>query len=421
MQTEVPPFALPQAKQFAQISLEEKTLDKDSTKKKQKHWVKKRHAAVFAFLRFAMAPFLWLRYHYRAEKAPIRKGPCIVLSNHQATMDPFFISKAFPFQLYFYASDDLFNLKVSPLIRYLAAPIPKSKSVADLKAVMISLRVLREGGAIGITPEGNRTLSGRQWEMGDSVAKLVKTAKVPLVLFNLCGGYGTDPRWGIKIRRGTKFVGRVRRILTPEEYAGMSDEELFGIIKNELDVDDTLSGERYKSRRRAEYIERALYMCPVCGSIGTIHSHGTGFCCTSCKTEAEYTEDLKISPPVGGYSRIYEWYEWERQEIVRRILGGEKISDGDILFRESVKLQKKIKLPGNTVTLDKDSLMISGGGAETRYPLAEIDAITAVGKKKFNFYYKGKILQVKGGKRFCAIKYVHAFDGIRAARKEEKQ
>lgn len=412
---------MPQAKQFAQISLEEKTLDKDSTKKKQKHWVKKRHAAVFAFLRFAMAPFLWLRYHYRAEKAPIRKGPCIVLSNHQATMDPFFISKAFPFQLYFYASDDLFNLKVSPLIRYLAAPIPKSKSVADLKAVMISLRVLREGGAIGITPEGNRTLSGRQWEMGDSVAKLVKTAKVPLVLFNLCGGYGTDPRWGVKIRRGTKFVGRVRRILTPEEYAGMSDEELFGVIKNELDVDDTLSGERYKSRRRAEYIERALYMCPVCGSIGTIHSHGTGFCCTSCKTEAEYTEDLKISPPVGGYSRIYEWYEWERQEIVRRILGGEKISDGDILFRESVKLQKKIKLPGNTVTLDKDSLMISGGGAETRYPLAEIDAITAVGKKKFNFYYKGKILQVKGGKRFCAIKYVHAFDGIRAARKEEKQ
>ena len=412
---------MPQAKQFAQISLEEKTLDKDSTKKKQKHWVKKRHAAVFAFLRFAMAPFLWLRYHYRAEKAPIRKGPCIVLSNHQATMDPFFISKAFPFQLYFYASDDLFNLKVSPLIRYLAAPIPKSKSVADLKAVMISLRVLREGGAIGITPEGNRTLSGRLWEIGDSVAKLVKTAKVPLVLFNLCGGYGTDPRWGVKIRRGTKFVGRVRRILTPEEYAGMSDEELFGIIKNELDVDDTLSGERYKSRRRAEYIERALYMCPVCGSIGTIHSHGTGFCCTSCKTEAEYTEDLKISPPVGGYSRIYEWYEWERQEIVRRILGGEKISDGDILFRESVKLQKKIKLHGNTVTLDKDSLMISGGGAETRYPLAEIDAITAVGKKKFNFYYKGKILQVKGGKRFCAIKYVHAFDGIRAARKEEKQ
>ena len=400
---------------------ERHNLDTGNQRKKQRRWVKKRHAAVFAFLRFAMAPLLWLKYHYRAEKAPVKKGPCIVLSNHQATMDPFFISKAFPFQLYFYASDDLFNLKVSPLIEYLAAPIPKSKSMADLKAVMISLRVLREGGAIGITPEGNRTLSGRLWEMSDAVAKLVKTAKVPLVLFNLCGGYGTDPRWGAKIRRGTKFVGRVKRILTPEEYAGMTEAELFEIIKAELDVDDTASGERYKSRRRAEYIERALYMYPVCGSIGTIHSHGTKFYCTSCKTEAEYTEDLKISPPVQGYSRIYEWFEWERREVVKRVLGGEPLSDGNILFRESVKLKRKIKLPGDTVTLDKEALTISGEGQTSRYPLSEIDAITAVGKKKFNFYYKGKILQVKGDKRFCSIKYVHAFDGMRDARKEEAQ
>ena len=368
-----------------------------------------------------MAPFFWLRYRYRAETAPIKKGPCIVLSNHQATMDPFFIAKAFKFPLYFYASDDIFNLKVSPLIRFLAAPIPKSKSVSDLKAVMTSLRVLREGGAVGILPEGNRTLSGKLWEMGDSVAKLVKTAKVPLVLFNLCGGYGTDPRWSTKIRRGTKFVGRVKRVLYPEEYAGMTEAELFEVIKAALDVDDTASGERYRSRRRAECIERALYICPACGAVGTIRSHGTKFFCTSCKTEAEYTEDLHIAPPVAGYARIYEWFEWERREVVRRVLGGEALSDAGILFRESVKLKRKIGLPGNTVTLDKDAITISGEGAAARYPLAEIDAITAVGKKKFNFYYKGKILQVKGDKRFCSIKYVHAFDGMRAARKEEAE
>ncbi len=371
---------------------------------------------MFAFLRVAMAPIFRLKYHYRAEKSPLKKGPCIVLSNHQATMDPFFIAKAFPFPLYYYASDDLFNVKASPLIKYLAAPIPKSKSVSDLKAVMISLRVLREGGSIGITPEGNRTLSGRMWEISPAVAKLVKTAKVPLVLFNLCGGFGTDPRWGEGLRRGTKFIGRVKRILYPEDFADMTEEELFEVIKTELDVDDTSSGERYKSRRRAEYIERALYMCPVCGKIGTIHSHGTKFGCISCKTEAEYTEDLKISPPVAGYSRIYEWFEWERKEIVQRALAGERISDGGILFRESVKLKRKIKLPGDTVSMDKDALVISGNGSETHFPLAEIDAITALGRRKFNFYYRGKILQVKGKKRFCSIKYVHFFDGLHDAR-----
>ena len=99
------------------------------------------------------------------------------------------------------------------------------------------------------------------------------------------------------------------------------------------------------------------------------------------------------------------------------MLAGERVSDKGILFRESVKMKKKIVLAGDTVAIDKDALYISDGtGAEARFPLEEIDAITAVGKKKFNFYCHGKILQVKGDERFCSIKYVHIFDGLRAAR-----
>ena len=162
-----------------------------TTKNKQTLWVKKRHARVFAFLRFAMAGYVRLKFHYHAEKAPIESGPCIILHNHQATMDPFFISKAFRFPVYFVATDDLFNLKVSPLIRYLAAPIPKSKGTTDLATVKNILRVLKEGGAVGIAPEGNRTFSGRQWEtVPFSITKLVKKSNVPLVLFTLYGGYG---------------------------------------------------------------------------------------------------------------------------------------------------------------------------------------------------------------------------------------
>lgn len=292
--------------------------------KKQNLWVKKRHARVFAFLRFAMGGFMRIKYHYKAEKAPIKEGPCLILHNHQATMDPFFVSMAFRFPVYFIASDDLFNLKVSPLIRYLAAPIPKSKSMKDLAAVKNAMRVLKEGGAVGIAPEGNRTFSGRQWEtVPDAIAKLVKTAKVPVVLFNLCGGYGTDPRWGHSVRRGTKFVGRVKRILYPEEYKDMSVEELYSLILKEINVVDADSGERYKSRKRAEYIERALYMCPVCKKIGSYYSKGTHFTCTRCGATAEYTQQLTIEPPIGGFTKVYEWFDWERKEIAPRLLAGE--------------------------------------------------------------------------------------------------
>ncbi|PWM72403.1 MAG: hypothetical protein DBX59_06395 [Bacillota bacterium] len=385
-------------------------------KKKKNIWVKKRHARVYAFLRVALAPIMRIKYRYKPIKSDLPKGPYLILSNHQASMDPFWVSKSFRFQIYFFASDDIFNLKVSPIIEYLVAPIPKSKSLTDLQAVKDALRVLREGGAVGVFPEGNRTLSGGQWEMGDSIAKLVKVSKVPLVLYNLCGGYGTDPRWGGKIRRGTKYVGFVKRVVQPEEYAAMSVEELFALIKKELDVNDALSGERYKSRRRAEYIERALYLCPECGGVSTFVSHKTHFRCAECGTSAEYTEDMKISPPIAGYRRILEWFEWEKKEIAARVLAGERVSDEGVLFRESIKFKRKKKLDGSGVAIDKDNLYVTGGAAEQVYPLKDIVALTMVGKKKFNFYYGNRILQIKGDKRFCAVKYAHIFDGLNAER-----
>lgn len=388
--------------------------------KRKTLWVKKRHARVFAFLRFAMGGFMRLKYHYRAEKAPVRKGPCLILHNHQATMDPFFVSKAFRFPIYFVCSDDLFNLKVSPLIRYLAAPIPKSKSVSDLAAVKHTLRVLKEGGAVGIAPEGNRTFSGREWEIfPEAIAKLVKVANVPVVLFNLCGGYGTDPRWGHSIRRGTKYVGRVRRILYPDDYKDLSVEELYAVIREALNVVDADSGERYKSRRRAEFIERVLYLCPVCNRIGTISSKGTHFVCSHCGTKAEYTEQLTISPPVAGFSKIYEWYDWEREKLPEHLLAGETLRDEGIRFIDSVKLKRKIFLDGHAVAMDKDVLTVTGKTGTSSFPLADIDAMAAVGKKKFNFYYHEKIYQIKGHKRFCSVKYVHAFNGLRAIKKAQ--
>ena len=390
--------------------------------KKRKHiWVKKRHAVVFEVLRFILTPILTLKYRYRGEPSHLKKGAYIILNNHQATMDPFFVAASFRFPLYFVATDDLFNLKVSPLIRWLVNPIPKSKSMADMAAVKNILRVLKEGGAVSIAPEGNRTLSGRQWEMTDAIAKLVKISRVPLVLYTLKGGYGVDPRWGGKPRKGSYYRGCVKRIIRHEEYAKMTDEELFRIICSELDVDDTALGATYKSKRRAEYIERALYMCPVCGAVGRLRSAGAHFACETCGTRAEYTERLTIAPPFGGYETIFDWYEWERKEIVRRVLEGECIQDEGICFCESVKLKRKVPLDGDRVKMDKDALYIAGEKGETRYPLDEIDAVTAVGKKKFNFYHGGRILQVKGDERFCSVKYVHVFEGVKRAREQETQ
>ena len=380
--------------------------------KKKQTWTKRRHARIFALLRPVMRLYFRLRYNFKAQPSGLKKSAYLIISNHQTTMDPFLLSLSFRFPIYFVASDDLFNLKVSPLIKYLVAPIPKSKSLRDVAAMMGVLRVIKEGGAVGIFPEGNRTVSGGQWEMADAIAKLAKSLKVPLVIYNVCGGYGTDPRWGHSIRKGRASSG-VRRIVSVEELSALSNEQLFGLIKDELAVNDAESGVSFKSKKRAEFIERALYMCPLCKNVSGIVSKKFKFKCRHCGAEAAYTEKLSISPAVGDFKRINEWYEWERNEIVKSVSEGSRVEDGDILFRESVKFKKKKKLDGDRVSIDKDKLVIYSNKREQVFPLNEITALTMVGKKKFNFYYKDKILQVKGNKRFCAIKYVHIFDGLK--------
>lgn len=388
--------------------------------KKKTAWTKRRHAAVFAFLRPVMRLYFRLRYNFKAQPSVLKKGAYLIISNHQTTMDPFLLSLSFRFPIYFVASDDLFNLKISPLIKYLVAPIPKSKSLRDVAAIMGVFRVIKEGGAVGVFPEGNRTISGGQWEMTDAIAKLAKSLKVPLVIYNINGGYGTDPRWGRSIRKGRAF-GEVRKVVSVEELNALSAEQLFELIKTELAVNDADSGISFKSRKRAEYIERALYMCPECRGVSSIISEKYKFKCRLCGKEAVYTEKLSISPAVAGFNRIYEWYEWERGEIVKAVAQGLRVGDEGILFRESVKFKRKKKLDGDRVSIDKQNLVISGGKREQVFPLAEITALTMVGKKKFNFYHGGKILQVKGGKRFCAVKYVHIFDGLRRLNGEGKE
>ena len=71
-----------------------------------------------------------------------------------------------------------------------------------------------------------------------------------------------------------------------------------------------------------------------------------------------------------------------------------------IVYRKK-KLIKKcadIKLYSDRVVLDGNVL-----------PFAEITAASVLGRNKLNIYHDKKVYQLKGSKRFNAIKYVHMY------------
>ena len=196
-------------------------------------WIKFRHKVVVALLRPVFGLYIRLRYGIRTEKFREQGDrPYLIVMNHQTAFDQFFVSLTFNRPIYFVASEDLFSLGwLSDALRYLVAPIPIKKQTLDLQAVKNCIRVAREGGSIALAPEGNRTFHGRTLYMKPGIASLAKKLGLPLAIFRIEGGYGVHPRWSDVVRKG-RMRSRVSRVVEPEEYAAMTNEELFRLIEH---------------------------------------------------------------------------------------------------------------------------------------------------------------------------------------------
>ena len=272
-------------------------MDQNKTKKKKKKkqpWMKKRHAVITAVAKVVARPFIVRKYNVKIEKFKEQGNrQYLILMNHQTAFDQFFVGMAFKGPVYYVASEDLFSKGwVSSLIKFLVEPIPIKKQTTDVRAVMNCIRVAREGGSICIAPEGNRTYSGRTEYMSPAIIPLAKKMGMPILLYRLEGGYGVLPRWGDVVRRG-KMRCYVSRVIMPEEYKAMTDEELYEVVKEGLYVNEACVDGEYRHRKTAEYLERLLYVCPHCG-LSTFESHGDTVTCTACGRKARYTPTKEL-------------------------------------------------------------------------------------------------------------------------------
>ena len=389
--------------------------EKKKTKgKKNTSWLRPRHRVVRHIAYAILYPFSRLVYRIRIEKC---KDPrqFLILYNHQTPFDQFFVGMAFPHTVVYYmATEDIFsNGFVSSLIRYLVAPIPIKKQSTDVRAILTCMRVAKEGGTIAIAPEGNRTYSGRTESMNEAILPLVRKLSLPLALYRVEGGYGTQPRWSDCVRRGG-VRGRVARILEPEEIAALSDEELLALIKKTLAVNEANCEGHYPSKKSAEYLERLVYICPDCG-LSRFESRGQILRCCSCGMRVRYTEKkelIGLDRPF-PYRYVADWYD--AQEAFILSFDPREHTDTPLYTEEGslfsvIPYKKKQRLyKDEALTLFGDRLCVSRGKQALTLPFDEIRAVAVCGKNKLNIYHGDQLYQVKGDRRFNAVKYAHFY------------
>ncbi|MBV8299296.1 MAG: 1-acyl-sn-glycerol-3-phosphate acyltransferase [Candidatus Eremiobacteraeota bacterium] len=140
-----------------------------------------------------------------AEKVPTT-GPLIVAANHISNFDPPLLGVALPRPVAYMAKKELFAM---PVIKQLIPRLnayPVDRQAGGTAALRASLRLLKEGSAVGIFPEGGRNVSGTNEEKAGA-AFLAAASGAPVVPAAIVGTRKLRP-----FRRVTVIFGDPVRV-----------------------------------------------------------------------------------------------------------------------------------------------------------------------------------------------------------------
>ena len=381
--------------------------------KKREMWIKYRHRITRNILCGVLAPYSTLKYGVKADRFEAQGNRAyLIMMNHQTPFDQFFIGMSFQGPVYYIASEDIFSKGcISSVIRFLAAPIPIKKQTTDLHAVMTCMKIAKEGGTIALAPEGNRTFSGKTEYIKPSIVKLARALKLPIAIYRIEGGYGVQPRWSDTVRKG-KMRAYVSRVIEPEAFNALTDDELYQLLLKELYVNEGTVDGTYQHPKLAEYLERAMYICPHCG-LSQFESHADIIECKKCGQKIRYlpTKELEGINQEFPFRFVTDWYDyqcdfinnWDPRPYQDAPLYQDVARLSEVILYQNkrpLRQQVSVSLYGNRITIDDDLV----------FPFDETKAVTVLGRNKVNIYFGDKVYQLKSDKRFNALKYVNTFN-----------
>ena len=123
-----------------------------------------------------------------------RKGPVLLIANHQSYLDIIPLGLAARRRIYFLAKKPLFRSRILAGIMNLFNTVAidnEGLSRAGLRGI---LEHLEAGQAVLVFPEGERCWDGKLGELKPGISLLIKKAKAPTVPMGLAGAFEAWPR-----------------------------------------------------------------------------------------------------------------------------------------------------------------------------------------------------------------------------------
>ena len=339
--------------------------------------------------------------------------PTLVVSNHVTDVDFFFVAIGLQGKhMYYVASEHIFRLGwVSKLINWLVAPIARRKGTTAMDTAMSMVRKLRAGHSVCVFGEGESSWNGLTIPVYPATATLARASGKPMKTYRIEGGHLTMPRWGKGIRRG-RVHAHVVNTYTPEQLKKMTVEEINEAINRDLYEDawerQKQNPVRYRSRKRAQCIETALFLCPECRRIGTIHGKKHHVTC-DCGFRVDMTE-YGTFEPAKPFENIAQWDKWQMECLKNHDFAAEaKLLDHEMTMYRLNENNVKEEIARGDLWLDGDVLRMG----DHAFELSAINSLALIQKRVMILTCEEGYFELRAEQPRCLRKYLAAWNNCR--------
>jgi DNA-directed RNA polymerase subunit RPC12/RpoP len=288
-----------------------------------------RQPKVLTYLIWLLSRMMLIGKKWKVEKINMEglKPPYMMLSNHMYFID---------FELAAMGTGGHRVNNVMSIDGYYRRPwlieliggICTRKYTMDLHLVKSINKVLKRGDVLSMYPEARYSPCGILSFMPDSLGKLVKMNKVPVVAVVHHGNHLHSPFWNFRKKRKVPLHTTMTQILTAEQIKEMTVEEINAALREALWYDDYQyqkdNGILITEPFRAEGLHKVLYQCPACGKEHEMASEGTELFCRACGKRWHLREDGELEALSGEteFPHIPDWFMWERTQVEQQIENG---------------------------------------------------------------------------------------------------
>lgn len=295
------------------------------------------------------------------KKMKKNKKGFIVIYNHHSNHDHWIFSAAMNYHKtnmvlarYFY-----YNKTIKTITSWVRA-IFKDQFKPDLTAIRKMKRAVDRPGILAIAPAGQISIDGGHQFVSRGIVKLIRLCKVDVIGVVIKGTHYAYPKWRNKNRK-YPCSAYFTNVLTSEEMNELSDEEIYQRIYevSSIDAAEIQAKDHYviKSKKRAEGLEKILFICPKCHQLHSFKTNNNDVVCQKCGYGVTYNQ-YGIFEPLNSDDVVLktenDWTKYQIEVIKEKIKNDESFH-----LENRFELYRDLRIPNNLEKVGEGTLYLS--------------------------------------------------------------